>query len=131
MLKEDTKDFDKLQISPNYQPTDVFEEYIIKEKRADLGTDEYDGSTSYQKCYRSFDEFMTFYGDTIYNSHDEFTEPTGEYYIKINDDHYEYIRREIVEQVDEGWIYNGTKNVTVNKTLISFKKLELSQDYLW
>lgn len=131
MLQKDTKDFDKLQISSNSQSAEVFEEYIIKEKRADLGTDEYDGSTTYQKCYRSFDEFMAFYRDTIYNSHDEFKEPTGEYYIKINDDHYEYVRREIVEQVDEGWLYNGTKKVTVNKTLISYKKLELREDYLY
>lgn len=30
----------------------------------------------------------------------------------------------IVKEVDPGWIYNGTKEVTVNKTLISYKRID-------
>ncbi len=100
-------------------------ECIIKVKWTDLGTEEHDGSTQYFSCNLSFEDYM--YSDpdvTIYNSHDEFTEPTGEYWVKIDDDHYEYVRREIVKEVDPGWIYNGTKEVTVNKTLVSYRKID-------
>ena len=144
-LIKDTKEFiKKLTNSPSdendvlEEKNDVLEEeidvleekFIIKERWADLGTEEYDGSIAYQKCIRPFDEFMQYDGDIIYNSHDEFTEPTGEYYVKINDDHYEYVRREIIEKVDPGWIYNGKINVTENKTLVSYKKIQLREDYL-
>lgn len=135
-LKEDTKEFfNKLTNSPTEEEiksteeedelSSLNEELFIKIKCADLGTEEYDGSTSYTRCYVSFENFMTWDGDVIYDSHDQFTEPTGEYYIKINDNHYEYIRREVKDEVDPGWVYNGTKSVTENKTLASWKKIEM------
>jgi hypothetical protein len=121
-LIQNTKD----QFEESFETEEICPiECIIKIKWTDLETEEYDGSTQYFSCNLSFEDYM--YSDPdviIYNSQDEFTEPSGEYCVKVNDDHYEYVRREVVKEVDPGWIYNGTKEITVNKTLISYKRID-------